>query len=269
MQTWCKQLRSFQELAIREEWRAWRENFLLADLSNLPDGHRVLLQALLCDTLAGYEELQPSFSALTPPPRESDSLAARLVRLAATAQSETARLARPPAPTSNSSGQDTYLNMLLQQKLNMAHHDCWMPSGTMVHVWDEWYAAAEKTFPDEALLKLQLLRLRQKQASRVICRGMSRALEKRKLCLEALKIKAAVKLQRVFRGIILPRLRQLRETVGKIREKCLLQRLQQRLGRFLRARRLSRQLKAEARGIDPWTTTFDGVTTPFESGVQQ
>ncbi|CAE7036845.1 PIP5K5 [Symbiodinium natans] len=238
-----------QELAIREEWRAWRENLLLADLSKLPDGHRVLLQALLCDTLAGYEELQPRFSALTPPPRESDSLSARLVRLAATAQAETGRLLKTPPPKNNF-GQEAYLNMLLYQKLSMARQEPRNSQApqSMLHAWDRWYAAAEKNFPGEARLKLQLLKLRQRRAARVICRAMSGALERRKLCQEALRVKAANKLQRTFRNVILPRLRQLHQTVDKIRVKCLLQRLQRRIRRFLRATRLWHGSAAYRRG---------------------
>ncbi|CAE7180896.1 PIP5K5 [Symbiodinium microadriaticum] len=229
------------QLAIREEWRSWRENTLLTEISKLPDGHRVLLQALLCDTLAGYEELQPRFAALTPPPRENDSLAARLVRLAATAQAETARLVNPKGGNSAKSGSDAYLSMLLHQKLTLARQEPPVPPTTMLHMWDRWYATAEKSFPDEALLKLQLLKLRQKSASKVICRAMTRQLQKRKLYQEETRIKAALKLQRTFRNIILPRLRQLRETVDKIRERCLQQRLHRRLERFVRARRLSRK----------------------------
>ena len=230
------------QLAIREEWRSWRENTLLAEISKLPDGHRVLLQALLCDTLAGYEELQPRFTALTPPPRENDSLAARLLRLAATAQAETARLVSPQLGNSAKSQSDAYLSMLLDQKLTLARQEPPVPPTptTMLHMWDRWYATAEKSFPDEALLKLQLLKLRQRCASKVICRAMTRQIQKRKLYQEEVRIKAALKLQRTFRNIILPRLRQLRETVDKIRERCLQQRLHRRLERFVRARRLSR-----------------------------
>ncbi|CAE7227927.1 PIP5K5 [Symbiodinium sp. CCMP2592] len=234
------------QLAIREEWRSWRENTLLTEISKLPDGHRVLLQALLCDTLAGYEELQPRFAALTPPPRENDSLAARLVRLAATAQAETSRLVKPQKGNSPKSQSDAYLSMLLHQKLTLARQQTppvpAIPATptTMLHTWDRWYATAEKSFPDEALLKLQLLKLRQRRASKVICRAMTREIQKRKLCQEEVRIKAALKLQRTFRNIILPRLRQLRETVDKIRVRCLQQRLHRRLQRFVRARRLSR-----------------------------
>ena len=238
---WLHLRMDLPQLAIREEWRSWRENTLLTEISKLPDGHRVLLQALLCDTLAGYEELQPRFAALTPPPRENDSLAARLVRLAATAQAETARLVNPKGGNSAKSGSDAYLSMLLHQKLTLARQEPPVPPTTMLHMWDRWYATAEKSFPDEALLKLQLLKLRQKSASKVICRAMTRQLQKRKLYQEETRIKAALKLQRTFRNIILPRLRQLRETVDKIRERCLQQRLHRRLERFVRARRLSRK----------------------------
>ena len=139
----------------------------------------MLLQALLCDTLAGYEELQPRFSALTPPPRESDSLAARLVRLAATAQADTARMARPALPVKQSIGPDGYLRMLLHQKLKLAREETLSPPRTTLQRWDEWYAAAERGFPEEALFKLQLLKLRQRQAARVICRAFSNSLEQR------------------------------------------------------------------------------------------
>lgn len=84
-----KQRNERNELIVREEWRCWREGMLLAEIAELPDGHRLLLQALLCDTLAGYEE-QANFS--TPvPPREQDSFSTRLTQLAQAAHAETDR----------------------------------------------------------------------------------------------------------------------------------------------------------------------------------
>eukprot|EP00913_Durusdinium_trenchii_P009282 g8721.t1 len=98
---------------LREEWRSWREQLLAQEVAQLPDGHRVLLQALLCEMLSSYAELLPGFS-VPPTPRERDSLAARLQQLASAAQAETLRRLAD-RPRQETSFRSAHTSMLLRK----------------------------------------------------------------------------------------------------------------------------------------------------------
>jgi hypothetical protein len=236
-----KQRNERNELIVREEWRCWREGMLLAEIAELPDGHRLLLQALLCDTLAGYEE-QANFS--TPvPPREQDSFSTRLTQLAQAAHAETLRLI-PPASREDYPSRNKNLSGLLQQKLRALRN----PLGSVeqspqddsaISVWDAWYAKAEQCFRNEAPRQARLLDLRQRAAARRICRALLKRRAKPLKSAAEAREDAAVVIQLACRRRFLPRLRHLRSTLDKARRACLMLRLTRRLRRYILRRRSS------------------------------
>lgn len=236
-----KQRNERNELIVREEWRCWREGMLLAEIAELPDGHRLLLQALLCDTLAGYEE-QANFS--TPvPPREQDSFSTRLTQLAQAAHAETLRLI-PPASREDYPSRNKNLSGLLQQKLRALRNPLGSveqsPQGdSAISVWDTWYAKAEQCFRNEAPRQARLLDLRQRAAARRICRALLKRRAKTLKSAAEAREDAAVVIQLACRRRFLPRLRHLRSTLDKARRACLMLRLTRRLRRYILRRRSS------------------------------
>eukprot|EP00434_Breviolum_minutum_P044766 symbB.v1.2.040027.t1/scaffold6945.1/size14342/2 len=226
------QHRERNELIMREEWRFWREGVLLSEIADLPDGHRLLLQALLCDTVSGYEELQLHISA-----REHDSFASRLAQLAKAAHAETLRLI--PQPSNHLSNKlNKNLSMLLHQKLHGLRPKSESKDSDAILVWDEWYARAEERFREEAPRQARLLELRQRGAARRICRALRQVQAKNLKTASEAREDAAIVIQLACRRRFLPRIRHLRRILDKARSACLLARLKHRLRRFVLKRRL-------------------------------
>ena len=214
------------ELIIREEWRFWREKTLLSELLELQkEGHQGL-QALLCDTIASYQELQPVVT------REHDSFAARLSQLAAAAHAETLKLL--PASVWSETSKSRDLAILLQE----------VGESELDSVWDRWYAEAEERFQADALRKEQLLQLRQKRAVRIIETAAGHFLLARKLTSKARREQAAARIQLSFRRF-LARRRHLRAALAETRAKCLLWRLRRRLRRYILKRRTSKWVQLD------------------------
>ena len=233
------QYRERNELIMREEWRFWREGVLLSEIADLPDGHRLLLQALLCDTVSGYEELQLHISAA----REQDSFASRLAQLAKAAHAETLRLIPhiPSNQESLSNKLNKSLSMLLHQKLRGLRPKSDLESkdsDSAILVWDEWYARAEERFREEAPRQARLLELRQRGAARRICRALRKVQAKNLKTASEAREDAAIVIQMACRRRFLPRIRHLRRILDKARSACLLARLKNRLRRFVLKRRL-------------------------------
>ncbi|CAK9105061.1 Phosphatidylinositol 4-phosphate 5-kinase 6 (AtPIP5K6) (1-phosphatidylinositol 4-phosphate kinase 6) (Diphosphoinositide kinase 6) (PtdIns(4)P-5-kinase 6) [Durusdinium trenchii] len=166
---------------LREEWRSWREQLLAQEVAQLPDGHRVLLQALLCEMLSSYAELLPGFS-VPPTPRERDSLAARLQQLASAAQAETLRRLAD-RPRQETSFRSAHTSMLLR-KLDISEPPS--PRSSVLQIWDAWYAAAEKRFQTTAR--------RQERRTKAVALEAAEALQ------GAVWTKAAVRIQAFCRG---------------------------------------------------------------------
>ena len=230
------------ELIMREEWRFWREGVLLSEIADLPDGHRLLLQALLCDTVSGYEELQELHKLHIS--REHDSFASRLAQLAKAAHAETLRLIPP-------SNQESFFRKKLNKNLSLLHQKLHglhpteldleskeSKDSDAILVWDDWYARAEERFREEAPRQARLLELRQRGAARRICRALRKVRAKNlKTAFEA-REDAAIVIQLACRRRFLPRIRHLRRILDKARRACLLARLKNRLRRFVLKRRL-------------------------------
>ncbi|CAK9055397.1 unnamed protein product [Durusdinium trenchii] len=185
---------------LREEWRSWREQLLAQEVAQLPDGHRVLLQALLCEMLSSYAELLPGFS-VPPTPRERDSLAARLQQLASAAQAETLRRLAD-RPRQETSFRSAHTSMLLR-KLDISEPPS--PRSSVLQIWDAWYAAAEKRFQTTVLAAVRrrglLARLRRRLARYALRRRTKAvALEAAEALQGAVWTKAAVRIQAFCRG---------------------------------------------------------------------
>ncbi|CAE8594886.1 unnamed protein product, partial [Polarella glacialis] len=243
------------ERCLREDWRSWREESLLSSLSAQSlDGHRVLLQALLCDMLAGYEELLgPRFVAdLALLPRASDSAIARLQEIANAAHRETDRLLvgqKQMEVSSRSPDELTYLAVALYRSAQRCGDATPGTEGlaqktaaSPLAFWDSWYAEAETRFEQRTVvMKAKLLNIRRSRAAKTIARGLRSALCRRATAAAALRARAAVSLQRAFREVWRPRIQRLRQALEKGRRSALLWRLHRRLRRYARSWRIGRQ----------------------------
>ena len=228
------------DLVIREEWRAWRERICLSEIDHLPDGNRVILHALLCDTLSSYEEM-PHFVAL---PRESDSLTARLNQLAAAAHAEILKvIGNERRSQARYLPYLPYLPLLLQNKLR----ELCLELPDKEQDWDVWYADAERRFAGDATCKERILKMRERSAAVVIQKSFAWAVQRRHSRWQAQREHAAATIQRALRLVTFPRVRYLRRMLEETRKACLLTRLHRRLKRHI-VRWRSRRGYADSHG---------------------
>lgn len=243
-----------EDAVLREQWRFWREQTLLDDVAEEPvDGHGILLRSLLSDLHAGYQALRPQFTLGVTSAGASSALE-RLRMLIRAAHLETRRfLMQPLSATPERMESDVWPGPELQ-RLAIAFKGLGFTSvesgphcaGQVgiglddVSRWDMWYLKMEERLEHELPAKVRALHLRRQRAAGTLKRVLGELSLRRSSVRAAQQTRAAVVLQRVYRGRMRPRCQRLQEKLRRAREYFLIWRLRRRLCRYVMRRRYSR-----------------------------
>ncbi|CAK0862634.1 unnamed protein product, partial [Prorocentrum cordatum] len=251
-----------EEAAVREAWRAWREDGLLAELQQpeLRDGNQVLLRSVAGDLQAAYESACAQFGfgadEAGAPESATGAAVSRLSKISRAARLETQRGLRAaacagwaeaasgePEPPARPLPCWASPAALALGASGLGPGTAWMQAELR---WSQWYAAAESRLGRAALAKQRLLQMRRLRAARAIQRIFAGTRQRREQAATHQREAAARVVQRAFQQRLAPRLARARLVLRALRERMLLWRLRRRLCRHALCWRCARWAIAAA-----------------------